>query len=42
MEKEQGRTQGGVAYTVRGSGPPLLWMSGYVVPVAAFAGFSTS
>ena len=25
-----------MAYTVRGSGPPLLWMSGYTVPVAAF------
>jgi len=36
MEAEQGRTPGGVAYTVRGSGTPLLWMSGYVVPVAAF------
>lgn len=36
MEKEQGRTPGGMAYTVRGAGPPLLWLSGYVVPVAAF------
>lgn len=36
MQAEEGRTAGGVAYTVRGSGPPLLWMSGYAVPVAAF------
>ena len=36
MHVEEGRTAGGVAYTVRGSGPPLLWMSGYAVPVAAF------
>lgn len=36
MKIQQGRTRGGVAYTVRGSGPPLLWMSGYAVPVAAF------
>ncbi len=36
MLAEQGRTPGGVAYTVRGSGPPVLWMSGYVVPVSAF------
>lgn len=36
MEVEEGRTFGGVAYTVRGCGPPLVWMSGYVVPVAAF------
>jgi len=25
-----------VAYTVRGSGPPLLWISGHVVPATAF------
>ena len=24
-------------YTVRGAGPPLLWLSGFVVPVATFA-----
>ena len=36
MEIQAGRTPCGLAYTVRGSGPPLLWMSGYVVPVAAF------
>ncbi len=36
MQIEEGRTAGGVAYTVRGSGPLLLWMSGYAVPVAAF------
>jgi len=36
MATEEGHTPGGVAYAVRGSGPPLLWMSGYVVPVAAF------
>jgi 3-oxoadipate enol-lactonase len=36
MQIEKGRTASGVAYTVRGSGPPLLWMSGYAVPVAAF------
>lgn len=33
---QAGRTGCGVSYTVRGSGPPVLWMSGYVVPVAAF------
>lgn len=36
MHVEEGRTTRGVAYTVRGTGPPVLWMSGYVVPVAAF------
>jgi len=36
MQKEQGQTRSGVAYTVRGTGPPLLWMSGYLVPVVAF------
>ncbi|WP_340536882.1 alpha/beta fold hydrolase [Nocardioides sp. GXZ039] len=32
-----GLTPGGVAYSVRGSGPPVLWLSGYVIPVLAFA-----
>lgn len=36
MEMERGRTPGGMAYAIRGGGPPLLWLSGYVVPVAAF------
>jgi pimeloyl-ACP methyl ester carboxylesterase len=36
MNTDQRRTPCGVAYAVRGSGPPVLWMSGYVVPVAAF------
>jgi 3-oxoadipate enol-lactonase len=31
-----GRTQCGIAYAVRGSGPPILWISGYVLPASAF------
>jgi 3-oxoadipate enol-lactonase len=38
MGTKRGRTPGGVCYTLRGSGPPVLWLSGYVVPVASFDG----
>ena len=36
MRTGTGQTRTGVAFSVRGSGPPVLWMSGYVVPVASF------
>ena len=36
--KSSGVTRCGIAYTVQGSGPPLLWSSGYVVPATAMDG----
>jgi len=35
---EEGRTRRGIAFTVRGSGPALLWLPGYVIPARAFHG----
>jgi 3-oxoadipate enol-lactonase len=35
--KCQGVTPRGIAYTVRGTGPPVLWLSGYVVAAETMA-----
>ena len=37
VDSLHGVTPNGIAYAVQGSGPPLLWMSGYVVAAASLA-----